>query len=116
MVFKALEPEHAHIFIKPCFLFCLILYMPHAAQYVLPHCHVRKQSIVLEHVSHAALLRRKIYALFAVEQNGSVKLDAPFIRLFYAGYAFERHALAAAGRAEEARHAVFRFKFRLKLE
>ena len=90
--------------------------MPHAAKYVLPHGHIGKKRIVLEHISDPALLRRKIYALFAVEQNGSVKLDASFIRLFDSGYAFERHALAAAGRAEEARHAVFRFKFRLKLE
>ena len=54
--------------------------------------------------------------LFRVEQHAPVQFDAAFVGLFDARDALERHALAAAGGAQQAGHAVFRREAHVKAE
>ena len=95
---------------KPLLLLLSVLYMVQAAKNILPHGHVRKQSVVLKQIANLALLRRQIDALFRIEQRYTVEDNSPFVRRFNASDALERHALAAAGCAKQTEDAVVRFK------
>ena len=87
-----------------------------AALDVLHHTHVGKQRVLLEEIAHPPLLRRKVDALFAVEQCFAVEHDAPPVRRHDARDALERHALAAARRAEQRHRAACRLKARAERE
>ena len=56
---------------------------------------------MLKQIADAAFLRRKIDVRLAVKQRLAVQHDPPAVGPFDACDALERHALAAAGRAEE---------------
>ena len=62
---------------------------------------MRKQRVLLKQIAHAALLRRQVDVLFAVEQRAPVQHDFSPVGAQNARDAAQRHALAAAGRAEQ---------------
>ena len=83
---------------------------------VLGHGHVGKEGVVLEQVADAALLRREVHALFAVEERAPVEQDASLVGLFDARDALQGHALAAARGAEQREHFVAHGKFHGEIE
>ena len=66
VIFKSSKLEHIQHFFELFLFFALVPDAAHTAEYVLAHRHIRKQRIVLEQITHAALLRREIYPLCAV--------------------------------------------------
>ena len=72
-----------------------------AAEDILLGGHGGEQRILLEQIADAAFLGRKINVRLVVEQCFAVEDDLPAVGPFDACDAFERHALAAAGRAEQ---------------
>ena len=66
---------------------------------ILLHRHIGKQRILLKKIADTPLLRGQIDVLFTVKQHPIIQYNAPAVRPFNAGNAFERHALAAAGGA-----------------
>src|SRR5450830_13930 len=75
---------------------------PAAAQaeaHVLAHRQVREQRVILEQVSHVALLRRQIDAGGRIEQRTAIQADMPRVRRKQSGNRFQGHALAGAGGA-----------------
>ena len=66
--------------------------------------HVWKQRVLLKQAADFSLLRRQIDFLFAVEQDAPVQFNMPLIRSHDARDAPQRHALAAAGGAEQRHH------------
>jgi hypothetical protein len=99
------EPVHAHEREDVAGLFepfAAVLRVFHDAHDVLTGRHIGKQRGVLEHVSRFALLRRNVDALVRIEQGYAVQNDGALGGGDDAGDAFERHALAAAGGAQDA--------------
>ena len=78
--------------------------------------HVREQGILLKQVTDAALLRRQVDMLLAVEQRAAVQHDPAPVRAHDTGDAAQRHALAAAGRAEQRHGLVFRLERHAQVE
>lgn len=66
----------------------------------------------MKHIPNLTKLRLNIYALFAVKKRIAVQLDMTAVRTLYAGDALEGHGFAAAGGAEQARHALLCLKGR----
>ena len=71
---------------------------------------------MLEQIADAALLRRQINVLFTVEQCFAVEDDLPAVGPFDACDALERHALAAAGRAEQGECFTVHLEFGAQVE
>ena len=105
---QPLQPHHAQHLPQPLLLHGAVLFPVQTAEDVLRHRHVGKKRVVLEQIAHAALLRRQVDPRLRIEKHTPVERDAPLVRLLDAGDALERHALAAAGGAEQRGDAVFR--------
>src|SRR5262249_34567636 len=65
--------------------------------------HVRKQGVILKHVSAVAVLRRKVDARGAVEQDLVVEKNAAFVGWNESGDGIEGQGLARAARAKQNR-------------
>ena len=78
--------------------------------------HVREQGVLLKQVADAALLRRQVDMPLAVEQRAAVQHDPAPVRAHDTGDAAQRHALAAAGRAEQRHGLVFRLERHAQVE
>jgi len=63
--------------------------------------HGGEERVLLEEVADFPLLRRQVDPLFGIEQHAAVEDDPPGVGRFDPGDAFERHALAASGSAEQ---------------
>ncbi len=74
---------------------------------ILQHRHVGKQRVPLKQIPDFTLLRRQVDLAFGIVEHASIENDPPRIRLFHARNAPKRHAFAAAGSAEQRRHARF---------
>ena len=85
---------------KAAFLFRTVLFAVQAADNVLPYRHVGEERVILEEIADTAALRRKVDALFGIEEHHTVQLYMAAVGFFYAGNALERQALAAAGGAK----------------
>ena len=106
---QALQPEHAELFRGQRALFRPAP-RADAAENVLLNGHVGKERVLLEEIADPALLRREVDLLFAVKEHAVIENDAPAVGRHDAGDAFERHAFAAAGRAEQRSRFVLRLK------
>ena len=102
VLFQPLELQHGDHFAQALLADSLVLFAVQAAQDVFFHRHMREQGIVLEQIAYPALLRRQVDAARGIEQRFAVQHDAALVRRFHACDTFERHALAAAGRAQQA--------------
>ena len=89
---------------------------PRARADVLCDRHVREQGVILEHQARPPLLRREVDVLFGVKERHTVDDDAAPVGPLDARDALERHALAAAGRAEQRENFIFRLKGDLQME
>src|SRR5450830_382969 len=72
-----------------------------AKTHVLAHRQMREQGVILEQVSHIALLRRQVDAGGGIEQGAPVQADMALAGRKQAGNRFQGHALAGAGRAKD---------------
>ena len=102
VLFQPLELQHCNHFAQALPAHGLVLFAVQAAQDVFLHRHVREQGVVLEQIAHPALLRGQVDAARGIEQRFAVQHDAALVRRLHACDTFERHALAAAGRAQQA--------------
>ena len=112
---QALQPEHADLFRSQRALFrpapCA-----DAAENVLLNGHVGKERVLLEEIADPTLLRREVDLFLAVKEHAVIENDVPAVGRHDAGDAFERHAFAAAGRAEQRQRFVRYLEFRLQTE
>ena len=112
---QPLEPEAAQLLRRGLLLFRARAGAD-AAEDVLLHRHVREEGVLLEQVPHAAALGREVDAALAVKKRLAVEDDAAAVGRHDARDALERHALAAAGRAEQRRRPVFGFELHAQRE
>src|ERR1051326_6756004 len=68
---------------------------------ILAQRHVRKQRVLLEHVSAVAGLWRKVNSRGGVEQDRVIEQDASFLRAHEPGDGIERHGFSRAARPEQ---------------
>ena len=115
LLLQSLQTEHSDLFRqqRPLFRLCALA---DAAEDVLLDGHVGKERVLLEEIADPALLRREVDLFFAVKEHAAVQHDAPAVGCDDAGDALERHALAAAGRAEQRQRFILRLEFRLQME
>ena len=71
---------------------------------------------MLEQVSDPPALGRQVNLLFGVEQHPAVQDDPSPVRPFNSRNALQRHALAAAGGAQDARESLFTGKSGAQME
>ena len=116
MVFKPRELHELQVFGENPLARGPVLFVFEPAEDVLPHGHVREERVVLEEIAHAPLLRPEVHALFAVEERDAVELYMPGVRPLDARDAAERHALAAAARAEYAHYPLLGREGHVQLE
>ena len=109
-VLKTLQLEQGDDLGKRLLSLCPVLLRAQAAEDILAHGHVREKGVILEEIAHLALLRGQVDVPVCIEQRSPVQHDTPAVGLLDAGDALERHALAAAGRAQQAKHAAVRLK------
>ena len=109
-LFQIAKLEHGQRLVQRPFPTGLVPLPVKAAGQVLPDRHVRKQGVVLEQVPHPALLWLQVDPPFSVEQHPSIQFDAAPVRALDASDALQRHALAAAGGAQQAGDTIYTFK------
>ena len=73
----------------------------YAGTYVIGHCHIREQLIVLEQQGAFSLLRRQVDARCRVKKGHAVDDDPALVGRLHAGDAAQRTALAATRGAQQ---------------
>ena len=93
-------------FIGPLFPDPFILLRVQPAEDILPDRHARKQSVMLEQIADPALLGRQVDPAFRIKQHPPVQHDPSPVRFLDPCDAFQRHALAAAGSAQDSQEFI----------
>ncbi len=113
---QPLQPEPAHQILQLTLLFLARHLLWQRAADILLRAHIGKQRVLLEEVAHLSLLQRKIDVLFSVKERLPVENNASPVGPLDTGNALERHALAAAGRAEQRKGLHLDRKIRAQME
>ena len=94
----------------------LVALLLHAIEYVFLDIHMRKQGVVLEHVSHPALAGRNKCFCLGGKQHFSVMGDGSSVGLHQSCYTAQCRRFAAARGAEQHQNVVFQGKLHLQGE
>lgn len=77
---------------------------------------VRKEGIILKHISDAAILNREVIACQRIEKSSTPNFDVTGIRLNNSGDHAQGSGLAGTGRTEQNRDSIFGGKAYVKNE